>query len=221
MGLIKLLRKIRDAIPMSLMDSKSKRHSFVGPAKLWQMKQEFQIKFLKKFGLLPHHKFLDIGCGTLRGGIPVINYLNKENYYGIEVRDNVLNEGRKELLESGLNNKNPELTLFNDFNLLHFTIKFDVIFAFSVLIHLEDSILEKCFEFIQRSISNNGVFYANINITSHPDANWQEFPVVFRSIEFYKKLAEKNNLSIRILGTLEELGHISNVDRQDQQIMIE
>ena len=48
MGLIKLLRKIRDAIPMSLMDSKSKRHSLVGPAKLWQMKQEFQIKFLTK-----------------------------------------------------------------------------------------------------------------------------------------------------------------------------
>ena len=70
-------------------------------------------------------------------------------------------------------------------------------------------------------MSSNGVFYANVNITSYPDAHWQEFPVVFRSIEFYKKLAIKNNLSIKILGSLEELGHVSNSDRQNKQIMLE
>lgn len=218
--LIKLIRKKKNDILM-LLDPKSKRHSLVGPAKLWKMKQKFQIKFLMEFGLLPHHNFLDIGCGTLRGGIPIINYLNTENYHGIEVRENVLHEARKELLESGLEKKKPNLTLFDDFKLLNFSMKFDVIFAFSVLIHLEDSILEKCFEFIQRNLSSNGVFYANVNITSHLDGSWQEFPVVFRSIEFYKKLAIKNNLSIKILGSLEELGHMSNSDRQNKQVMIE
>ena len=32
------------------MSAKAKRHLLVGPASLWKMKQDFQIKFLKENG---------------------------------------------------------------------------------------------------------------------------------------------------------------------------
>ena len=113
---IKFLRNIKDIIIAPLMSAKAKRHLLVGPASLWKMKQDFQIKFLKENGLLPIHKFIDIGCGTLRGGIPLINYLNTANYYGIDVREEALNEGKKGLEEEGLITRNPNLILFPRFN---------------------------------------------------------------------------------------------------------
>ena len=72
-----------------------RRHSLVGPPKLWKLKRDFQINFLKNAGLEPQHYLLDIGCGTLRGGIPLIDYLNVGNYTGIERRRKVLEEGGK------------------------------------------------------------------------------------------------------------------------------
>jgi cyclopropane fatty-acyl-phospholipid synthase-like methyltransferase len=74
----------------------------VGPAKLWKMKRDFQIHFLRSMKLAPEHYLLDIGCGTLRGGVPIIQYLQESHYYGIEVREDALDEGRSELEEEAL-----------------------------------------------------------------------------------------------------------------------
>ena len=214
---IKLIHRLKKLF----MDPKSRRHALVGPPNLWRMKQDFQIKFLIENGLLDSHKFLDIGCGTLRGGIPIISYLKKGNYYGVDIRDSVLFEAKKELLDANLNHKEPYLILFKDFKDLKITVKLDVIFAFSVLIHFKDDILEKCFDFVGKNISANGIFYANVNLCDVDDnANWQGFPVVGRSLDFYKSMADKSNLSIQNLGTLKDLGHISNVESQDEQIML-
>lgn len=218
---IKFLRNIKRIILAPFMSVKAKRHLLVGPSSLWKMKQDFQIKFLKQRGLLPIHKFIDIGCGTLRGGIPLINYLNIDNYYGIDVRQEALNEGKKGLEEEGLIFKNPNLIFFKDFNLLDLGVKFDIMFSFSVLFHLEDSIVKSCFEFIARHISDDGVLYANVNDKTQSQGKWLEFPVVYRGVDFYNDLAKDNNLSMKIIGTLKELGHNSNDNRGDLQVMLE
>ena len=154
---IKFLRNIIRIVSEPLMSVKAKRHLLVGPASLWKMKQDFQIQFLKKHGLLPKHKLIDIGCGTLRGGIPLINYLNTTNYHGIDVRKKALNEGKKGIEEEGLITKHPILILFEDFSTIDLGVKFDVMFAFSVLFHLEDSIAKSCFKFIAKYIASDGV----------------------------------------------------------------
>ena len=143
-----------------------------------------------------------------------------ENYFGIEVRGAVLEEGKKELSEHGLEHKKPQLICFDQFSELSFDHKFDVLFAFSVLIHMKDEIVEKCIAFVSSVIDESGAFYANVNIVSYSDNNWQGFPVVFRSMEFYENLAKKNGLSVNAVGTLAELGHSSGQELGDKQVML-
>jgi SAM-dependent methyltransferase len=217
----KLLERIKRRLYLLFRDPREKRHAHVGPSYLWKMKQDFQFNFLIHHGLKTSDTFLDIGCGTLRGGLPIIQHLEKGNYYGIEVRKNVLAEGRKELKSRKLEYKNPNLFLFSDFGELDFDNTFDKIFAFSVLIHMEDEIVEKCFSFVHTYLSETGIFYANVNIEKQKDGNWQGFPVVFRSVDFYEKLALRNNLSMQIVGRLKDLGHISGQELADRQVMLE
>ena len=218
--MIKQLKQVKRKIVTFFQTPQEKRHALVGPAKLWKMKQDFQINFLKSQGLQPNQELMDVGCGTLRGGIPLINYLEKGNYYGIEVRNTVLEEGRKELKEHDLERKEPHLIAFSEFNEISLNAKLDVMLAFSVLIHMEDTIVEKCIEFVSKQLENNGTFYANVNLVSHQDSNWQGFPVVFRTLEFYEALASKNNLKVTTIGSLGELGHISGQELGDKQVML-
>src|SRR5437667_11948751 len=58
--------------------------------------RRFQMALLKEQGLIPSHKFLEIGCGPLTGGIPIIEYLEPGNYIGIDIRSSVLDLSWKE-----------------------------------------------------------------------------------------------------------------------------
>lgn len=202
-----------------LKSEKTGRHALVGPLELAEMKRQFQIKFLKTHGLKPNHKLLDLGCGTLRGGIPIIDYLFKENYWGVDVRPKVLKEAKVELCESGLEHKTPILMTVDEMTASSIT-NFDFIWAFSVLIHMNDKILTNTFQFISKNLKKSGVFFANVNIGKNAEMQWQGFPVVTRTEGFYMKKAGGFGLDMKPIGTLRSLGHNSGQDNQDAQIMM-
>lgn len=195
---------------------KEERHALVGPPQAWKMKRDFQIAFLRKMGLEPHQYLLDIGCGTLRGGIPLIDYLEPNHYYGVEVRDYVLEEGRKELVDEGLQHKDPVLVNFATFDELNLDRQFEFIWAFSVLIHMSDDIAEECLRFVSRALLPTGKFYANISTWDVDDGTWQEFPLVHRSIPFYQEMAARHGLKAADLGMLKDHGHVTGVASHDE-----
>lgn len=203
-----------------IQSNKERRHHLVGPSSLWMMKRDFQIQFLKKMGLKPEHYLFDIGCGTLRGGIPIIDYLNNGHYFGSEVRPEVLEEGQQELRDAGLDIKNPTLIHSPDISKISIDQKFDFIWAFSVLIHMNDDILRDTLRFVSNHLSDDGAFYTNVNIGEKNEGNWQEFPVVWRTLEFYNQECFKNNLNFVDIGSLKSHGHRSNIESQDNQTML-
>src|SRR5437868_3523477 len=45
---------------------------------------QIQFEILKRQGCMPDSKVLEIGCGCLNAGIPIIKYLERGNYVGID-----------------------------------------------------------------------------------------------------------------------------------------
>jgi len=216
-----MLRALQRRVSSLTYTNAERRHALVGPADLWKMKRSFQIRFLKEMKLKPEHYLLDIGCGTLRGGIPLIDWLQDGHYFGIETRAKALDEGRRELKEAGLEGKNSTLLLTSDISQLNIELTFDYVWAFSVLIHMTDEILNHTLAFVTKHLSEKGVFYANVNIgDTREEGDWCGFPVVSRTFEFYSHMCAMNGVIVSDLGPLKSLGHVSNVTSQDTQRML-
>ena len=170
----------------------------------WDEHRRFQIEYLKKQGLMPSHDFLEIGCGPLTGGMPIIEYLAPNKYIGLDIRSSVLNLSWGEVGIAGLSEKNPRLICSSDFGaseLGNHQVAFAM--AFSVLFHLSDELLSKLLNEIRGRLKSSGRFIANVN-TDIDDSTWLQFPFLKRSISDYEAVAELAGLSVIQLGTLEQ-----------------
>ncbi len=105
---------------------------------LWEELGQLQLDFIIREGLKPHHKLLDIGCGSLRGGIHYIRYLDVGNYVGMDPHISLLDAGYEiELACCGLKERMPRENLIctDDFDPPFPDSAFDFAVAQSVFTH--------------------------------------------------------------------------------------
>jgi SAM-dependent methyltransferase len=172
----------------------------------WDEHRRFQIAFLRSEGLKSSHNCLEIGCGPLTGGVPLIEYLQKNNYVGIDIRSSVLDLSWREVGLARLSEKNPRLICSASFGSEELgDEQFDFIMSFSVLYHLSVDILGSYFANVARRLKANGVCFAQVN-THLADSTWLEFPFVKRTVEEYCTVARAAGLQSRNLGPIEGLG---------------
>jgi SAM-dependent methyltransferase len=168
--------------------------------------RRFQITELKRLGLKPSQSVLEIGCGPLTAGIPVIQYLEPNRYVGVDVRPAVLDAAWQQIGKHELSAKNPRLLCSDDFGdeaLGEET--FNYIWSFSVLFHLADGILDRLFASAARRLSDGGVLVANVQ-TDTESSTWLQFPFLKRSIEDYAVAAAAHGLAMENLGTIAQRG---------------
>ena len=197
----------------------STRHHLVGSMRHWEAVRAFQIKFLLEYGLKPGERFLDVGCGTLRGGIPIIAYLEAGNYYGLEARAVVLDEARKELVEAGLEHKKPYLALCGPMlEDVQFPFLFDMIWCWEVFQHLADSALDPIIGVLARHLKPEcGRLIADAPIgPTLRLGTWLGFPNWQRPLDVYKDIGAKHNLSFTELGVTRDFGHTVTRGRLDR-----
>jgi cyclopropane fatty-acyl-phospholipid synthase-like methyltransferase len=190
----------------------SERHSLSGGERSWEKARAFQIGFLKiVVGLEPEHYLLDLGCGTMRGGIPIIEHLDVDHYYGIDSRREAIEEATKEIREVGLATKRPTL-LVTPPDLSSFSLgerRFDVIWSVSVLIHMTDELLDSAFQFVERHLKADGAWYATALLGDHRATELDrffDFPTITRTAEEYEDLCIEHGFEIEHAGVLSDMG---------------
>jgi len=89
------------------MDSRA----HVGPKPLFDKIGEHQFETLLQAGVRKTHKVLDYGCGCLRLGKHLVPYLRKGSYTGLDVDQQLLDDGVQELTETVNKKKAPTFVL--------------------------------------------------------------------------------------------------------------
>ncbi len=132
--------------------------NFVGG--LWEELGQLQCDFLKKQGLQPAHRLLDIGCGCLRGGLHFINYLEAGNYYGLDINSSLIQAGLIEAEKAGLKDKRPHLLVNDKFKLDQFGADFDFMVSISLFTHLPMNNIIRCLSEARKHLKPGGSYFA-------------------------------------------------------------
>ena len=149
------------------IDAKEHRELVGG---LWEEIGALQFEYLKKRGLLPSHRLLDLGCGALRGGLHFIRYLDTGNYYGMDVNASLIEAGRRELDEAKLADRQPHLLVADGFELGPFATTFDYAIAVSVFSHLPMNHIIQCLARTRQVLRPGAHLLASYFEAPDPDA---------------------------------------------------
>ena len=130
---------------------------------LWDEIGCLQYEFLLKMGLKPDMRMIDIGCGCLRVGVHLVNYLDSGNYYGTDISQDLLDVGHDvELAKLDLQDKLPKSQLLCDkeFRFEKFGVSFDSALALSLFTHLPLNHIRLCLERLTPHMNKGGMFFA-------------------------------------------------------------
>lgn len=181
-----------------------------------------QFDYLVSYGLKPHHYFLDVGCGWLRGGINFIDYLDVGHYYGFDKDEKQLDKGERLLKGKELIHKKPVIDRVTDSRGVWYfvgSVRFDYMLAYSVFTHTDPYMTARLFDTVINFLKPGGKFFATFHKRKGPTTEvWvggshnsrsDEYKQVRYPASFFDDLARKNEM------TFEYLGIVSDVHYQD------
>ena len=116
----------------------------------------FQLDFLIKQGLEPSNVLLDLGCGCLRGGIHLIDYMEAGHYLGVDLSAEAIRLGiRRELGIDVFKARRPEFVVSNNFDFALLSQIPDVVFANSVFTHLPPGDIRTCLQKLRNFVGDH------------------------------------------------------------------
>jgi cyclopropane fatty-acyl-phospholipid synthase-like methyltransferase len=168
---------------------------------------ELQLELLKLEGASPQSHVLEVGCGCLSAGVPLMRYLNRRRYVGIEpnrwLLDAALSDWRVRWL---VTTKRPTFLERSDFDAGELGRAFDYVLAHSVLSHCAHWQLQEFIRNVERVLSPQGRVLASIRLAEgnaygspgtpdgvdsmdlewqYPDVSWFTFDTVERTAAKY------------------------------------
>ncbi len=171
-------------------------------------RRRWQMQHLKELGVVPTTRFLDYGCGKLRLGWPLIEYLDAGNYTGVDIDQSILEYGRQRTSKDQVRRaKRPSFRSFEEL-IASSETPYDVAWAFAVLIHLDDYRLNEMLSTVRNCICPvGGRLYATVNIGKRWSGPWQGLPVVYRPMASWRTFAKTHRFTVGDHGALSSLGH--------------
>jgi len=123
------------------------------------------LDLLKRHGLRPHHYLLDFGCGSLRVGRWLIEYLKASRYFGIDSEKWLVDAAREHEIPADVwEAKNPRFDYNAEWDVNAFGIEFDYILISDVFLHAAHWQIEKMLSNVALALAPDGVCLADIMI---------------------------------------------------------
>jgi len=190
----------RKKIDLTLKAGDKHYRSFIGPPSKYDLVSAMQFNLLTKHGLRENHKFLDIGCGSLRGGRLFIIYLLENNYHGVEpekwlVEDGIYFELGKEIVKL----KKPKFLHSTNFDFNKFGAEFDFALAQSIFTHASVEQMKTCLLNLSKVANKNFKLLASFieGDENYEGSDWVYPGCVTYRFDFMKQLAEEYGFKCR------------------------
>ena len=114
------------------------------------------LERLISLGLKQNHICVDYGCGSLRIGCHFIRYLNSGCYWGLDVNERFLRDGKELIGQDLIQQKSPNLHLISDETIARARSAGPrFIFSKSVLLHVHPNELATYFDRITRLMAKH------------------------------------------------------------------
>ncbi len=176
----------------------------------WLRLGQMQFDYLLAHGLVPGMRMLEIGCGNLRAGRLLIDYLDTGNYYGIDISPDILVAALETIADYGLQAKLPRLALVDDLKLGFLPDQaFDVVHAHSVFSHSPIEVIDECLQHVGRIMAPGGFFDFTFDRTEGAEHHVLREDFYYRP-ETLIALAAKNRLRARFLEDWERGPHLQS-----------
>lgn len=126
---------------------------FSGDPATHDARGELSLGFLKDLGLTQHDRVLEVGCGGLSLGRPLIMFLSPGKYVGLDPAGWAVEAGFQAY--PALENQAPNFLYRSDFSAAELGVSFDVIVALDLVSHLAHAQLSQLLA-ATREVSREG-----------------------------------------------------------------
>lgn len=131
---------------------------------------QVQLRILKSEGLLPHLSVLEIGCGCLSAGLPILRALNIGCYVGIEPNAWLVESALADPSAKKIADESQAVFLDNpNFDASGLNRRFDFILSHSVLSHCGRPQLDQFLENAEAVLSPTGKIVASLRLVDPND----------------------------------------------------
>lgn len=130
--------------------------AYVGDPRSWELRGKLILEFLWENGLMANHNVLDIGCGNLSEGAPLIRALDPGRFVGIEPGGWLVEAALEEMPD--LLDRDPEFLWRTDFDASELDRRFDFIVSHSVLSHCAHHQLDELLVNTRKVVDEGAVF---------------------------------------------------------------
>jgi hypothetical protein len=155
------LNRYFDTVRTAKLIEQNQHRAVVGG--MWDEIGQLQFAYLRENGLRPEHKLLDVGCGSMRGGVKFIPYLEPAHYYGLDLNPMIIEAGyEREIVPASLAERLPRSNLraTDSFDAKPFEQRFDYVLAQSVFTHVPWNDIRLCLEQLCDVMEDRGLFFA-------------------------------------------------------------
>ena len=146
--------------------------SYVGDPGSWAKRGSLIHDFLTEAGMNPGSNVLNIGCGNLSEGAPIIRTLEPDRYVGVEPNGWLVEAALTE--NRDLAAKSPRFLWRSDFDASEIDMRFDFIIGHSVLSHIAHWQLNQFLSNTRKAVDEGATMLMSIILDQYNswDSDW-------------------------------------------------